>query len=116
MGCCESVPAGARGKRAPPQVIAPANFGGTPFRLYAEALDPRMLRLKSEKKFSFECGPPAKERALSLHQLMSSVRRPKAAQHVSDEDAQAIVQLLTSVKAPLVLFAATHTASRKARF
>ena len=104
MGCCESVPAGARGKREPPRVLAPANFGDTPLRLYAEALNPR-LRTKSEKKkLSFECG--RRERALSLHKLIGS-SRPKTPQRVSDEEAQTIVQLLTSAKAPLVLFAAT---------
>jgi hypothetical protein len=116
MGCCGSIesaaPARADDERKervePPRVLLSDSFGGESFGLYAEAVSPRMLRLTSEKKFSFDRG--RSERSLSLHRVSSnssngggSTRLEAAA--ISDEDAQAIVHLLTSVKAPLVLFA-----------
>lgn len=106
MGCCGSALTNDRdkpnGPAAPPQVLAATSFERKSYGLYAEAITPRLLAPPSEKKFSFDSG--RNERSLSLHKIGSlSSQRPQGAA-ASDEDARAIVQLLTSVKAPLVLF------------
>ena len=110
MGCCASVSAESKEGVEPPRILSSSSFNGESFGLYAEAVSPRMLRLTSEKKFSFDRG--RKERALSLHSVKQSrtdgggSTRTEAAA-ISDADAQVIVHLLTSVKAPLVLFASS---------
>eukprot|EP01043_Picozoa_sp_COSAG02_P038706 COSAG02_NODE_3004_length_7571_cov_65.586188_7_plen_529_part_00 len=91
----------------PPELLDSSSFGGKSFGLYAQAVDPRMLRVAC-KRYTFDSGRRA--RTLSLHKVSErkSVAAPAASCAViSDQDAQDIVRLLTSVKAPLVMLAAS---------